>query len=560
MSSRHVSADDIEDLTPDEMGPTYAPRPRPTTISQRLDDEVLLIDGRTGRMHVLNSSAAIIWECLDGSVTLEELAVELAEAFGADRETVLRDTMTVAREVAARGLLDGVSLRLPGPAVAPRLEVGARVETFPATDRAGALAELPGPGVKGSVLVNWSPFCGYCSAIVSQLDECLPSLTERGIELSLLSVGTPADHDATLGGTGLDERVRYRMASDELGERSVTEPFQGMGTPAAYLLDADGIVTAELAMGAGEVPKLVRAAAGLPPATPETASSSLPVASGMCGPATGPSRKPSRQWAGTVALAVGDEVVGVRVDSAATEQVVRAGFEAIVSDDTAPPNFSLVLAPADGASRRRASELNLLLVADRTVLRSRSPQRALQGLAAHLSYLAQPPESQLVRTSNPVGVLAGRAVLLPAYTARWLEHLQPRLAALGVALSDEPEALVDAVTAELVIREPVIEPAAALIESLPPLVASRTELPCVPPGRYPIAAWLLDEEPSGHAGRITKASAIAGALPAVRVDPETVGEVVELLGQLFKVVQPVALPSAARPEAIQNIEAVLRQL
>jgi len=41
------------------------------------------------------------------------------------------------------------------------------------------------------------------------------------------------------------------------------EAFAGLGTPAAYLVDEDGMVASELAMGAEEVPRLLATAAGL---------------------------------------------------------------------------------------------------------------------------------------------------------------------------------------------------------------------------------------------------------------------------------------------------------
>ena len=50
------------------------------------------------------------------------------------------------------------------------------------------------PGASGTLLVNWSPFCGYCSKIVPELTQCRQGLSERGIDLVLPTVGTEEDN------------------------------------------------------------------------------------------------------------------------------------------------------------------------------------------------------------------------------------------------------------------------------------------------------------------------------------------------------------------------------
>src|SRR5208283_4254264 len=55
----------LPDLSPEQIGTGFAPYPRDSVVSTRFDDEILIVDGVTGRMHVLNTTGALVWECLD---------------------------------------------------------------------------------------------------------------------------------------------------------------------------------------------------------------------------------------------------------------------------------------------------------------------------------------------------------------------------------------------------------------------------------------------------------------------------------------------------------------
>lgn len=85
------------------MSPSGHPDPplptvRADVVFRQVGDEWLLFDPATGRIHVLNLSAALIWASLDGTRTPDALADELRGAFsgtGAERSA------EVAREVAS---------------------------------------------------------------------------------------------------------------------------------------------------------------------------------------------------------------------------------------------------------------------------------------------------------------------------------------------------------------------------------------------------------------------------------------------------------------------------
>lgn len=92
----------------------FVPQPRARISSAELDGEVVLFDEDSGRLHTLDSVASVVWACLEGNQTVAGIAVELAEAFGADPTVVEADVLGLLRELGAQGLLRGVS---PEPAV-----------------------------------------------------------------------------------------------------------------------------------------------------------------------------------------------------------------------------------------------------------------------------------------------------------------------------------------------------------------------------------------------------------------------------------------------------------
>jgi len=557
-------------VAPDEIEAGFAPSPRDSVVSTRLDDDLLIVDGSTGRIHVLNSTAALVWECFDGDVTLDELAADLAEAFHTPLEAVRADTVEMTRELGRLGLLAGVSPPLPeGSPMAGLFEVGDEVNTFQVLASDGSDVQLPRPGGEGALLVNWSPFCGYCAKIGADLARCRPALEERGIALVLLTVGKADDNDLTLAPHGLSDAAFYRREPDDSDAGAPRDPFGSLGTPVAYLLDSESRVKEPLAYGSVEVLALARGTAGLPPVLlDEEAGSagrgggdessgaprkSLPAAGGVCGPAAGQTGKKPRQWAVTSAYAIGEFNVGIRADSLGTDDLLAQAFGSYrLTDSTpAPDNFSVVLGDNSGTGTKA---LSLLLAADTTVLRSRSPRRILRALSARLSALFEGDSEGLLRTTNVAVLVGDQAVLLPPMALYWMDYLQARLALLGVRLSDEPHALVDPDKCELVIPEPRIEIAPEVLAKLGMPSPSRTELPPLEPGRYPLGVWTFEEEPSRHSATPTRANAVAGILPAVSGSPELLGELIAAVARILEKTRTVALRSSSQQELMRSIE------
>ncbi len=77
----------------------------PGVPHQKLDEETIVVDPRTREVHLLNETAARIWELLASPRSLEQLAATLAEEYDAPDEEVraaVEETLATLRD---KGLL-----------------------------------------------------------------------------------------------------------------------------------------------------------------------------------------------------------------------------------------------------------------------------------------------------------------------------------------------------------------------------------------------------------------------------------------------------------------------
>jgi len=162
--------------------------------------------------------------------------------------------------------LDQLNERLPlagiapgvadGPQMFPQgISVGDIFPSFRLPDVGGEMVALEDLRGKRVVLVHWGTQCGFCDQIAPELAGLEDDLRKRNTELLLVSSGEA-------------ERNRQYAAEHGLRFRTILQPveepieaFRMLGTPVAYLLDEQGKVAAPLAVGANEVPALVREAA-----------------------------------------------------------------------------------------------------------------------------------------------------------------------------------------------------------------------------------------------------------------------------------------------------------
>lgn len=82
------------------------------------EGEMVLVDRASGAVHVLNPTAAIVWQCLDGTGSVDEIVGDIADVFGRDRDEVLDAVLEVVRRFGRQGLLEGVGVSPQEPAAA----------------------------------------------------------------------------------------------------------------------------------------------------------------------------------------------------------------------------------------------------------------------------------------------------------------------------------------------------------------------------------------------------------------------------------------------------------
>lgn len=82
------------------------PARRADVIAEPLDDEALLIDGRSGEAYRINHTALEVWQAIDPSRTTLDLAQEMASRYEVDAARALEDVEQLLACFAAAGLLE----------------------------------------------------------------------------------------------------------------------------------------------------------------------------------------------------------------------------------------------------------------------------------------------------------------------------------------------------------------------------------------------------------------------------------------------------------------------
>lgn len=81
------------------------PIPSADVSLQRVGDEAILHDRRNGRTHVINQSAARIWELCDGRATLDEITSAFAASYELPPENVRDDVVYILTKFRELGVL-----------------------------------------------------------------------------------------------------------------------------------------------------------------------------------------------------------------------------------------------------------------------------------------------------------------------------------------------------------------------------------------------------------------------------------------------------------------------
>lgn len=92
--------------TPDAIDEKFVATRAADAHTVEIDGEAVLLND--GRLHLLNATGALVWACFDGAGTIAEIAADISEGLGVPYETVLDDTLTVARNLGEEGLLASI--------------------------------------------------------------------------------------------------------------------------------------------------------------------------------------------------------------------------------------------------------------------------------------------------------------------------------------------------------------------------------------------------------------------------------------------------------------------
>lgn len=84
---------------------------KPDIVTRATDDELVVVLPEQGKFIVLNATGAHVLNLSDGTHTLREIAVAVAEAFGADQARVEGDVLHFATMLLERGVLRVVERR-----------------------------------------------------------------------------------------------------------------------------------------------------------------------------------------------------------------------------------------------------------------------------------------------------------------------------------------------------------------------------------------------------------------------------------------------------------------
>jgi PqqD family protein of HPr-rel-A system len=77
----------------------------PAVTLERIGDEAVLYDRRSGRAHLVNGAAARLWDLCEGSPELDELAQAFGAVHALPAAAVRDDVAATVADFRARGLL-----------------------------------------------------------------------------------------------------------------------------------------------------------------------------------------------------------------------------------------------------------------------------------------------------------------------------------------------------------------------------------------------------------------------------------------------------------------------
>lgn len=154
----------------------------------------------------------------------------------------LRARLAVVEQEMAAARVQAAAAPAPTQQFPLGLEVGAEAPDFTLPDLEGRKRSLKEFLGQPLLLVFFSPTCGWCTQMAPRLGE----LSENGPRVLLVSSGDPEANRE------LAEQHNWRC--DVLIEQGeVMMAYGGRGTPTGYLIEPEGRIASELAMGADQL-------------------------------------------------------------------------------------------------------------------------------------------------------------------------------------------------------------------------------------------------------------------------------------------------------------------
>ena len=138
------------------------------------------------------------------------------------------------------------------PAEPPGLPAGTPFPAFALPDLAGKQVALEDFRSRAVLLIYWSPQCGFCDMIAPDLASLEPDFEKRKARLLLVAQGDAEANRKLAEEHGLKSPIVL------VKDAEVPGPLKNLGTPSAYLLDAEGRIARPLAVGFQEVLELAR--------------------------------------------------------------------------------------------------------------------------------------------------------------------------------------------------------------------------------------------------------------------------------------------------------------
>jgi hypothetical protein len=83
---------------------SFVPARVPGVVAVDADGEAVLVDEVADLLHLLNTSARVLWECFDGESSIGDVAFDVADVMGAPFEQVLADSIAIVAELVAQGV------------------------------------------------------------------------------------------------------------------------------------------------------------------------------------------------------------------------------------------------------------------------------------------------------------------------------------------------------------------------------------------------------------------------------------------------------------------------